>query len=174
MEITLNVNVNLSPRLEALLGQLAGSIARVPDKPVSPAPAAPAAPAAPEPIVAFPVPETSATSANVAPAAPEPAPQDVPFEPETSDETIKAAMADTFVRIVGKDWRTTGDAAKKRLIVGIKRIFLQIAAAAQEGCQKPTALEGHERRQKFCMELQNIGVRVGEDGQPIDVEWTPF
>lgn len=153
MEITLNVNLNLtaSKPLEELLNRLLEGTAV--NEPTS----EPAGEKKPEP-------------EKKAKPEPEKAPE--PAEPTMiSDEEMRGLMDMTIAKFAGNGWKDAKDPKSLSIRKGCTSAFKQIAK--YYGAEKPTLLD-REGREKFCKELDNIYIETKEGSMAADILWQPF
>lgn len=172
MEIKINVEIGLTPRLEKALSRLfmmpeekpaevptgvemakTADIAEVAD--IAEAPAAEEAPTAEE-----------------TPAAEE-TPSEAPAEkkkeiPAPTDQELRSFMDMAIARFAGVDWQESKDPEVMKIRRSCTKCFKEIASHL--GAEKPTMLQGVEKRLKFVAELDNMLI----DKSTQIVSWYPF
>lgn len=159
LEITVHVNLGITPELTALVNAILHKVSQ----PVVAASLEPAPKAAPAPVEEKPASETEAEP-EVAPAEDE-KPKELTEEDEKpkelTEEDVRAAMHRTRTRIEGEDYKENTDGEKykkyhKQLTANFKNI------SALLGADKPSALLGADKRESFITQCDELV--IGDDG----------
>ncbi len=162
LEITVHVNLGVTPELTALVN----AILHKETQPVVAASFEPAPEAAPAPVEEKPACKPRKSKSDT--AAPEPAPaseaEAAPAEDEKpkelTEEDVRAAMHRTRTRIEGEDYKENTDGEKykkyhKQLTANFKNI------SALLGADKPSALPA-DKRESFIKQCDELV--IGDDG----------